>query len=1307
MGGATEASVWSNYLDVPKEIPKDWISIPYGKALKNQVYRVVDDFGRICPNYVKGELLIGGVGVAKCYRGDEELTNKKFIYNEIRWYRTGDNGRTWNDGTIEFLGRKDNQVKIKGHRIELGEIEDAIKSLEGIKNSIVCVDKSIQGDSKIIAFVESVNNGCFIKKRVSSIKQIKVNDNDMYKFEDSLLENYNRGKINFYKYIRNTNIICGEFIERTLSKLGIFREIGEKFTFSGIIAKSKVAESNIKIIQDWISILLEDGIVKKEDQYYEKIKNYKLKESFTDEENLIMNYCLFLDKYIVNILKNMTSPLDVFYNKSISMSPVNLEKKIYGNNEKNNKFLILVTKVLENINNKKEIRVLDISNRNLDMIEKIIEILDKYFLNINYTVVDNSLFFKNEFLRGKDDRFNFKKIDLNIELNVDINQFDLIISNNSIHYYDNKLILFKNISRLLKSGGLFIGTEFIEDTRIKNISANLFVDVNLVSNKSVNSFNIFEIAEKTGFDYCKVIPSLKEKYYGYVFYIIQNPQYKKEFDVEKIKLGLVTKLPEYMIPNNIICVENIPITSNGKVDRKRLNNDFKIKDLVIARNKSELRDSLSHTEKIIIDIWKRELDNADIKKNDNYFFLGGDSLIATKIISNISKKFGISISVNELFENPEVSKISLVIDRKLKNNRNNKLLTFEIDAKNKYKEFPLTDVQYAYWIGRDDVYDFGNISTHCYFELKTDKDVKKIQLAWNELIKRHDMLRVVLTTNGKQRILENVETYSIKKYYLKNLDKKLQLSKLKYIREEMSHQILDINKWPIFDVRISLIKENYSIIHISFDNIVLDGWSMFKILSEWNELYNNTNKIYENNNISFRDYVLNLQKIKNTEKYIQDKYFWINKIEDMPLAPKLPTREVNNSYEKTIFMRKSHILNSERWKSLKNIAKHMKVTPTVLLLSAFAEILKLWSEESEITINLTKFDRNIVDAPIEQIDYMVGDFTSLILVEVKDLKEFSFTERTQYIQKQLVEIYEHNTFNTIEILREIRKKTKKYYEAIMPIVFTSGLGIENANDKDWIGELNYMISQTPQTWLDFQVIEKSGDLFMFWDYVEKVFEENVINEMFDSYVQLLEFICIDKDIITQKTGSIAFSKSAIENANSGNTSITLNKCETKGIIDIDKQYCILNNNFNYCPNYVVGNIYEIENNTRKNTNMKGKYLPENKIEVLGYYTENDTNKMDVKVDSGINTDKISLTSTEESIINLWKELLCIKDLDIDSDFFKCGGDSLKAVTLANLYRIKFNIDIPIRVIFKESTVRKISKYIDLQKNSNTSVEGSI
>ena len=76
MGGATEASIWSNHIDVPHQLPIDWISIPYGTALKGQMYKVVDKFDRVCPNNVVGELHIGGLGVAKGYIGDQQLTEE-------------------------------------------------------------------------------------------------------------------------------------------------------------------------------------------------------------------------------------------------------------------------------------------------------------------------------------------------------------------------------------------------------------------------------------------------------------------------------------------------------------------------------------------------------------------------------------------------------------------------------------------------------------------------------------------------------------------------------------------------------------------------------------------------------------------------------------------------------------------------------------------------------------------------------------------------------------------------------------------------------------------------------------------------------------------------------------------------------------------------------------------------------------------------------------------------------------------------------------------------------------------------------
>ncbi len=153
MGGATEAAIWSNYIKVKFPLPSNWTSIPYGKPLIGQLYRVVDWNGQDCPDWVTGELWIGGDGVAKGYIGDDDLTKEKFVYDgKTTWYKTGDMGRFWPDGTIEFLGRKDTQIKIRGHRIELGEIESVLHQHTQISDCVISVVND-RGSKKLYAYI--------------------------------------------------------------------------------------------------------------------------------------------------------------------------------------------------------------------------------------------------------------------------------------------------------------------------------------------------------------------------------------------------------------------------------------------------------------------------------------------------------------------------------------------------------------------------------------------------------------------------------------------------------------------------------------------------------------------------------------------------------------------------------------------------------------------------------------------------------------------------------------------------------------------------------------------------------------------------------------------------------------------------------------------------------------------------------------------------------------------------------------------------------------------------------------------------
>jgi len=152
LGGATEATVWSNVFPIERVDPA-WTSIPYGRPIENARYHVLDAHLVPCPVGVPGDLYIGGDCLADGYAREPELTAGKFLPDPwgargARLYRTGDRARYRPDGNLEFLGRLDHQVKIRGFRIELGEIEAALLSLPGVREAVVMVR-----EGRLVAYV--------------------------------------------------------------------------------------------------------------------------------------------------------------------------------------------------------------------------------------------------------------------------------------------------------------------------------------------------------------------------------------------------------------------------------------------------------------------------------------------------------------------------------------------------------------------------------------------------------------------------------------------------------------------------------------------------------------------------------------------------------------------------------------------------------------------------------------------------------------------------------------------------------------------------------------------------------------------------------------------------------------------------------------------------------------------------------------------------------------------------------------------------------------------------------------------------
>lgn len=154
--GPTECTTFSTLHRVPRNLDERAQSIPIGSPLKATVVRLVDSQGRPVPEGAMGEIYVGGAGVAIGYAGDPQATAERFVVDSEgaagRVYRTGDLGRLLPDGTIEFLGRNDDQVKVRGYRIEPGEVEAALLSHRGVGRA-GCVAVGGAADRRLVAHV--------------------------------------------------------------------------------------------------------------------------------------------------------------------------------------------------------------------------------------------------------------------------------------------------------------------------------------------------------------------------------------------------------------------------------------------------------------------------------------------------------------------------------------------------------------------------------------------------------------------------------------------------------------------------------------------------------------------------------------------------------------------------------------------------------------------------------------------------------------------------------------------------------------------------------------------------------------------------------------------------------------------------------------------------------------------------------------------------------------------------------------------------------------------------------------------------
>jgi amino acid adenylation domain-containing protein len=574
----------------------------------------------------------------------------------------------------------------------------------------------------------------------------------------------------------------------------------------------------------------------------------------------------------------------------------------------------------------------------------------------------------------------------------------------------------------------------------------------------------------------------------------------------ELRTFLATRLPAYMVPSAFVMLDALPLSANGKVDRQALpapeDGWRAVDDAPVAPS--------TPIEEVLTSIWGELLDVEQVGIHDDFFELGGHSLLAIRLIALVRDAFQLELPLRSLFETPNVAGLASTIAQ-LKGGQVEaeaaaaRLPTIMPAPAQRHRPFGLTDVQQAYWIGRSEAFELGNVATHGYLEFESSAlDIARFTSALQRLIARHDMLRAIILPDGRQQILVEVPPYQVAIMDLRGLDSCVAEAQLTTARRHLSHQVLPSDHWPLFEIRASLLKDQVTRLHISIDMLIADAWSSQILAREFAQLYQGGEVALAPLDLSFRDYVLAEAALADTEPYQRAQAYWRRRLLTLPPAPELPLAQHPSAISQPSFTRRTARLEPESWLQLKRRASRSGVTPSGVLLAAFATVLAVWSKSPHFTINLTLFNR----LPLHpQVNDIVGDFTSLTLLAVEHDAELPFEARARRLQQQLWEDLDHRYVGGVAVLRELARVRGGATQALMPVVFTSTL-IAGRADADAVsalpGEVVYSITQTSQVWLDHQVSERAGALVFNWDAVEELFPVGLLDAMFDAYCALLQ-----------------------------------------------------------------------------------------------------------------------------------------------------------------------------------------------------------
>jgi amino acid adenylation domain-containing protein len=1104
-------------------------TVPIGFPINNTRVYVLDADLKPVPVGVTGELYAAGTGLARGYQDRPDLTAERFLPNPHgvtgeRMYRTGDLVRWRSDGAIEFVGRNDEQVKIRGFRIELGEIESVLKEHGSVQDALVLVRK-IENDKQLLGYVVATpDTGHQESAQGSHIVHWRQLYESTYKKAAYASGDFN--VVGWNSSYTGDPLPAKEmriWVEDTVAHLRRLRprrvlEIG---CGTGLLLTRLAPECESYVGLDFSSeVLAQLG------QYLTTrpdLNHVVLRQGLANELGFLENDSV--DLVILNSVVQYFPNVD--YLMEVLAEAERVARRggyIFVGDVRSYPLLEAYHTSVQLYKAGEETQLSDLRRRIVQEMNAEDELL-----------VDPALFTEMAHRRPKigradaalkagayDNELSKFRYDITLSLGEkeSIAEPDTWITWDEDGNWQQELE-----TALAQQRGSAVAVRGMRDRRVA--AAVEKVHLLRADRAGVSSVEQLKAVDSRGGEDPAAVVELARRlnaeyrWRGFagdgIYDVIFNPRWEPASAIEDApptyyrryanapaqaaeiaRLGktlqdmLRQRLPAYMVPAAIMVLSSWPLNENGKIDRKALP--------APERGAEDYRAPRTPQEEILCDIFADVLALERVGITDNFFDLGGHSLMATRLVSRVRATLGVELMLRTLFECPTVAQLVPHLDTAAKSRP-------PLSAVNpRPAHLPLSYAQQRLWFldklqGTSAEYNLCEA-----LRLHGNLDLAALQQTVAGLIDRHESLRTHFAEfEGEPvQIIDPVMDLPLPVEDLSQLDVVSRNERLMSAMRQEREQAFDLSRGPLLRMRLLRMGEEDHVLLRSFHHIICDGWSQGVFNREFFSLYETFHEGRQTGlealPIQYADFALWQRNWLKEDVLNAHLEYWKKQLSGIPEQLSLPRDRPRPAMQTFTAELLRMNLPSESLTALKRLSQNNQATLYMTLLGAFSVLLQRYSGQHDIVVGSPIANR--LDVQLEQL---IGFFVNSLVMRVRVKTDESFDQLVQAVRSTTLEAYAHQDFPFERLVEKLSPRRSLNVSPIFQVMFAlqnapigaqqlKGLEVEPLK----VGGLLLHFDLELHAW------ERNGRLELHWVYNPDLFDSWRIEQMARHYNRVLQ-----------------------------------------------------------------------------------------------------------------------------------------------------------------------------------------------------------